>query len=478
LGHAHHFLSRLDRVSLPQVEIALDLYNDVPLLRFILESARIPEGAPRVAISLDHPENGPFLIVTRDGHFVTCLGEGMSPGEHPVITRGQLDGIAAKAGVLRARLAAAERMAGPMGGVGKLLRRIHEAANELSREEIVAIAGLQPLYAFEFFQCLFAASHDVMEARKILLVQLRRSDKLRPQFRDALRSYWNTLWSIGHFAVLCSLDGWASVERWPEQARALVPTAPLSWVAVREGIAPIALRGLWAAGRIGKPLLAGYKQRYREADSPLSITDGGAGLAVIGLRHARLYAEVVKVLTSGPDLGDDDPLAGLVRSMNDALLGVVKPENGAPADYTGMQRVMGATRWVEAAKHLPPGSPLRFESVDAMPEDLALCIAANDAFDFLGQSSSALLVYTMLPWVARAAPEQLYLPREVLKLCWAPWDPEPALVHLRLHRDYFLHQRPRRRPEGPARKGPCPCGSGKKYKRCCGADEGGGAGDA
>ncbi|WP_437612911.1 SEC-C metal-binding domain-containing protein [Sorangium sp. So ce834] len=24
------------------------------------------------------------------------------------------------------------------------------------------------------------------------------------------------------------------------------------------------------------------------------------------------------------------------------------------------------------------------------------------------------------------------------------------------------------RQEGPPRKGPCPCGSGEKYKRCCG----------
>ncbi|WP_437726610.1 SEC-C metal-binding domain-containing protein [Sorangium sp. So ce861] len=24
------------------------------------------------------------------------------------------------------------------------------------------------------------------------------------------------------------------------------------------------------------------------------------------------------------------------------------------------------------------------------------------------------------------------------------------------------------RQEGPSRKGPCPCGSGEKYKRCCG----------
>jgi len=34
--HAHHFLSRLDRVSLPHVELALGLYRDDDMLRYIL----------------------------------------------------------------------------------------------------------------------------------------------------------------------------------------------------------------------------------------------------------------------------------------------------------------------------------------------------------------------------------------------------------------------------------------------------------
>jgi hypothetical protein len=472
MGHAHHFLSRLDRVSLPHVEIALELYNDVPLLRFILDTARVPERVARVALSLDHPEEGPFLVVTREGRFVTCLGAGMSAGDLPVITRGQLEGIAAKAGVLRSRMDAALRLAGPMGGVGKLLRRIHEAGDDLSREEIVAIAGLQPLYAFEFFQCLFAASSDVRAARQALLPHLRRSERLHPHFRPALRSYWNTLWSIGHFAILSSMDGWPSVERWPEQAQALVPTAPLSWMAVREGLGALALKGLWAAGRIGKPLLAGYKQRYRDANTPLSIADGGAGLAMIGLRHTKLYAEVVKALGAGPAVSADQPMGSFVHSLNGVLLKIVHPETCAPGDFAEMQRLIGQKLWMKGTEHLPPGAPLRFARAEDVPEELALCYAANDPFEFLSQAPNVALLFSMLPWVARAAPEQLYLTREAIAARTVPWEPEFSLVHLRLHRDYFLNQPVRTRPTGPARKGPCPCGSGKKYKRCCGEAEG------
>jgi hypothetical protein len=51
MPHQHHFLSRLDRIAAPQVELALDLYRDHKLLHFLLDQARIPEGAPRVALS-------------------------------------------------------------------------------------------------------------------------------------------------------------------------------------------------------------------------------------------------------------------------------------------------------------------------------------------------------------------------------------------------------------------------------------------
>lgn len=36
--------------------------------------------------------------------------------------------------------------------------------------------------------------------------------------------------------------------------------------------------------------------------------------------------------------------------------------------------------------------------------------------------------------------------------------------------DYELQQQPYRRPEPKVgRNDPCPCGSGKKYKKCCGS---------
>jgi hypothetical protein len=51
-GHDVHFLERLERLSTPQTELALSLYQDPLLIRALLEQLRLPDGAARVALSL------------------------------------------------------------------------------------------------------------------------------------------------------------------------------------------------------------------------------------------------------------------------------------------------------------------------------------------------------------------------------------------------------------------------------------------
>ncbi|MEO7112363.1 MAG: hypothetical protein ABI183_18100 [Polyangiaceae bacterium] len=103
-GHDRHFLSRLDRLNDGQVELALTLYRDAPLVKVILllHAPDFGDRTKRVAISLDQPEQGPFIIVSCAGHFVTCLACGMRVGRRPIITRKKLDATIAYVGDLRA----------------------------------------------------------------------------------------------------------------------------------------------------------------------------------------------------------------------------------------------------------------------------------------------------------------------------------------------------------------------------------------
>ncbi len=469
MGHAHHFLSRLDRISLPQVELALSLYNDAPLLQFILKSVHLPERAERVAISLDHPTRGPFLVTTREGRFVTCLGLDMTTGDLPIITRGQLDGIASKGSELRARLAACSALAGRLGGMGKLFTRLHEAGDDLSREDITAFAGLQPLYPIEMLRLLLDAALDLDKSRDVLLPQLRRTDRLKPTFRRALRSYWNTFWSVGHLAVLTAVDGFAPFAKTEILERGGLASGALSWCAVSQGELCLAIRGAWAVGRMGKPLLPGYKRLLRGADTPLAFLNSMMGLATLGVRHGRLHAEVSKALAAGPDLDREDPMGRYGHAMATLVRTTIDPATAPPETLVGYQRKIGADLYQSCTAHLPPGSPLRFERWEDVPEDVALAMALNAPCDFLTEAKLRRPMLFFLPWVARATPEQLYLPRDFLRAVRPPWEPESSLRLLRTHRDY-LRAEPERR-EGPSRQGPCPCGSGKKYKRCCGVGE-------
>ena len=105
----------------------------------------MPDSAARVALSLGDGASGPFVVVARDGHFVTCLAAGMSPGEHPVVPRGQLDAVVRRVSEVRYRFDAARKLAGPRGNVLALVGRIFSAGPWLSREEFSAIAAFQPL---------------------------------------------------------------------------------------------------------------------------------------------------------------------------------------------------------------------------------------------------------------------------------------------------------------------------------------------
>ncbi len=468
MGHAHHFLSRLDRVSLPHVEFALGLYNNPELLQYILHTIRLPERAERIAISVDHPDTGPFLVVTRDGRFVTCLGDGMSPGDLPIVTRGQIDALATKIADLRVRIEECRRLAGPTGNLAKLIKRVHDAGDELSSEEVAALVGLAPLYPFEFLRFAFAAASDLLDARQTLLAKLKHADKLQPVYRDALRAYWNTFWSIGHFSVLAASGGWANFHLVPDELSELLLQTSFSWAAVRQGVATLALRGVWAVGRIGKPFLSDTKRRYKAARSPLALLDNAMGLAAIGLRHPKLYAEVIKALSSGPDASRDDVIGAHIHAMNEVLRVVVSPDSGDPYITTIVQRELGSHIWMVLTDHLPKGAPLRFEKKEDVPEALAMTAAIYAPLDYLTEIKAITPMFLQLAWVARASPEQLYLPREAVRAIREPWRPEMTLQLLRSYRDHY--KRPALPQEGPSRQGPCTCGSGKKYKRCCGAN--------
>jgi hypothetical protein len=195
------------------------------------------------------------------------------------------------------------------------------------------------------------------------------------------------------------------------------------------------------------------------------VVDSATGLIAVGVRSVRARAEVTKALS--PARMRDERLHGagrLVERLATTTLADDAPQRAA------VQQVGGQCH-LQATRGLSSGSPLRFERAEDVPIDLATAHLVRHVGDYGTDMRNLDAIFASLPCVARSRAQDLYLPREVADLIARPWKPEQTIAMLQTWRRTFLDVRKAAaaRPEGPTRKGPCPCGSGKKHKRCCGS---------
>jgi uncharacterized protein YecA (UPF0149 family) len=113
---------------------------------------------------------------------------------------------------------------------------------------------------------------------------------------------------------------------------------------------------------------------------------------------------------------------------------------------------------------LAPDSELRFTREEDVPRELALCMVGNQHVDSMHPFSVFLL-----PWAAKlTSPEELYLPEELARVVRQEPTPE-QMVKAYERQNVGAPPPPATRDANkPGRNEPCRCGSGKKYKKCCG----------
>ncbi|HVK65983.1 MAG TPA: SEC-C domain-containing protein [Polyangium sp.] len=464
-GHAHHFLSRLDRLSVPHLDVALSLYRDDPLLRHILETARVPEGMERVAISLADPREGPFLIVTRGGKFVTCLGAGMGVRNLHVITRERLDAITEKVTTWRERT---DRFLNSTGNAAELMRALYERAQWLTREQFESIAVWQPFLAVELMRWMVDEAKAVDHMRNLLLREVPKNGKLHRRWDETLHGLWCRMWTLGHLSLLAAMGGKELYQELPEPARKAMSGLAYARPAVAQGLVGNAFRGIWGAARLGEVLLPYYEKAHEEADNILEIADSALTFTAIGLRYPALRAGVRQALSpSAPVPEGRSHLVSLRKSLTNVFLS----DDEDPADLPSRLARVGADLAVILGKRTPPSSPYHFKDAADAPRDLARGALLLIDGSFLADHKLLPVMVMALPWLARAKPEELYLPADYIAAVRAPYEPEYALMLLRQDRTRLKNYRAaeaKAEQAGPARSAPCPCGSGKKYKRCCG----------
>ena len=461
-GHDIHFLERLERVSATHVELAMSLYHDPELVRHILGQIRLPEGAERVAIALGDDDPAPHAIVARDGAFVTCLAVGMDVGTCPVINWERVTAISEHFRDQRARMRDYKRLSKQTWS-GQLFSKVVTAGDGLSREEFVALTAWAPLAQGMFLREIVEAMKQLDEVGREL-GNLRRP---RPRDRKLLELYWQAFWALGHWTLLLGVNGRDLYERIDSDELAehvASPTFDLRYLA-------LSLRGLWAVGRIGKPLVGPMRRALSKASGSERVAELTLGLTLIAARNTRLRGEIDRALVARTFEGSGETvtrLADYADGIAGALGHVYEQED--PIEGWG---TLGVLRVLDEVERLPEGHPLRFAEPGDVPDELAFAAAAEDDGDpFHSTAAGKGHVHMLIavPWLARARAEDFYFPESYLRAVGTRRFSSTRAMALLKRRQTLAgrgttvrHATPR-----PGRNDPCPCGSGKKFKDCHG----------
>ncbi|MFO7561045.1 MAG: SEC-C metal-binding domain-containing protein [Enhygromyxa sp.] len=463
MTHDAHFLARLERLEREHAELALGLYYDSALVRHILGVADIPDDAERVALCLGTPEVGPHVIVARDGHFVTCLGEGMQlRADQPIISRHKLDSISGEVEALRALVA--DAAAGGSRQRRRKLERVFEAGPGLSQEEFEDLGSWLPLMAADFLSL-----HVETVVRTLDLVdRLARVKKFNKRYDEALHDLWRLSWAVAHLGLLLGSDGGGRMRKLFEVVEADMPglSMQIGWGMIRSGVAPFALRGAWFTSKLPSLVMPTAKRRYldEQASFLTTLTDG-LTLAAVGLRHRKYQGEVRKVLARGdPSLEGGIDHVEMVRAVCARYF-----ESYVEDKQPQLRTLVEASRDFVRGLY-PEADEAQLAALDQVPEDVAVATMMLAPSPIEHSTESVCGVLARLSWVIGIEAKTFYLPETFVAMARMPYSRETGLLLLEPRKQLGVARpAPIVKPPKIGRNQPCPCGSGAKYKRCCGA---------
>jgi hypothetical protein len=371
-----------------------------------------------------------------------------------VLARAQVDAFAERVRDMRRRKELAGEIAPPGKAPTDVLTLLNRRPGDLSREEARAIGGWNPLLWKDFFKGVYESSVEVEESVRLLLAMKGRNRKTD----ELAEATWHRAHGMGARWLFTTMGELEWVE--PVMGKWTDTFAPTQ-MATQLRTLSIALRGWWAAARMGKHVLPLYKRAVNEEQPTIGLFDAVLGATAIGLRHARCVPEVKRILellpaAAGPGAAEwsKEVVAGCTRALDD-------PDGSVEAALRFGRVMYGAYSRILA----PAGSPHRAERDEDVTREQALLVIANNDGDCMVKTAMEVL-----PWVARvASPEDFYFPEEAERVMRHPLTPArttPWLERLRDGRVTAIE--PQRVGERPGRNDPCSCGSGAKFKKCCG----------
>jgi hypothetical protein len=467
---------------LPSSALGLLLGGDRELLRELLSHLSLPEGAEQVALSLNIMKSldvqaakglkssASYLLSSREGELLGFCGDEPPEGA-AVIPWAALEPLLVQTGgALSARFT--ERWPRVVKeGILERLAPLLEEGDRLSREGFAALLPWQPLLEQNCFAFQLELCSQLEDARAWFAAERGR---LSLAYAPALRAYHKKLFAVGHLAVLASAGGH---RRWMDTLTKRQSASFVLEQAFYQGITSVALRGCWSLGRAGAPFFSDYLAR---APKVLRTQESNAcflGLMILGLGHPERLGqakEMLRRLKRVPDSerGEERQLRlKLKASCAKTALSLLEQDEEILRDA---HRKIARSRIPAMIPKLPASARGLPERPEEIPEDLLGALCVDESNDYMTGLEHLALMMSMPPWLYRVGWEHLYLPREIVSALRPHERPEQTLGFISTYLDNRVINDsplpPPKAPPKPGRNEPCPCGSGKKYKSCHGAN--------
>lgn len=458
MSHSIHFLERLERASAEQTEMALSLYRDELALGMVVAHA-LPHHTPdqRVAISLCEDNGGPYLVVTSNGRFITCLGRGMKLAGLALIEYQQVRSTLQEARTLRDRVAQAKELAGGRQ-VTSLLQRLYQRGEDLTREEFNAIACMQPFFKLQLLKQMAALPDQIMGLR----MEVERIDRVTNKNKPLLERFWKQLWALNHFTLLAMLDGRRHI---PPQLMEGLAFVNCSWPLFRQADTGLAYRGIWAAGRFGKRMLDYTAQKYLTSITPLIYLNSLCTLLILAVRYRNLRNRISSIILAKDDFSPH--IVQYLKPLTDgdfttSLSLVLHEPDFLAREYPRKSKELFIKFWQDRGfAKLTDGTP-----VEEVPEEDAATWSTRYSHDFIADPRVVTSMLVTIPWLARVEATQLYAPARIIG-SGNRLDYELILAAGKRLENHYGKQKPVQTEHKTGRNQPCHCGSGKKYKHCC-----------
>jgi len=289
--------------------------------------------------------------------------------------------------------------------------------------------------------------------------------RLRPDDERRLHIWWKNVWTMGHLHVLTMIDPGDELATVSRETR-----ANLTRHCTLCGVQTLTLRAMWGLARSAAHFTEDYLSAYRSAPAFAFVLDAMLALVAIASAHPERAERIRRVLSDTDALSPS--LAPSAREGVVYLQRALRMVFDEPDECVRRHRELGAETLASMPDNVARNYPDKgacFREPSRLPDDIQLIGTLWKPGDYRREGHRLDHVVTLVPWIVRLEAEQLYPPAWFCEPMIEPWKPEHALRLLRQDLDAFAAPRPVRVQPTPRRNDPCTCGSGKKWKRCCGA---------